>query len=1169
MYKNRPIKALLRILVPVLIILTALQYPIIPLSAQEGEPFINHFSLAEVPGNRISSISQDMENTMVFSGNTGVISFDSEEWNIHSVPNIPKAVSTDSVLPLIYVGGRGFYGYLLKTGMGTYEYHNLAKENEITGDINRIYQTSKHVIYYGEDLIVLARRNDLYNLKQFRPDTAHIFSGLLIFRDNAYVNILGKGIYELSFSGWTQVETRIDFSGSEILFGIEYADSNALIGLDNNTLFWFNGANFNRVDLEDQNYLEESFMKDAAWLNENIFAISTVLGGCMIVDVLTGETRNIINYQTGLPDDEIFAIGKDNNHGLWVSHQYGLSRIDVRLPIRSYENYPGLEGNLTAVAYLDSTLYVSTNEGIFFLEEKKDYLEEEIIVKVTTPVAPAKRAEKSKKEAFAEVESQVPEEIQDEQEISPKEQRRLKREARKASKNKEEVITLEDDGTDSISVKKPKGLKALFQKRPETVAAEDKVQEEKLSVQDIEDILQPAAYRTRYVKQKIYSLQSISHEFTRLGDFEEKAKDLVPVGSRLLISTNGGLYEIIGRELRIIREDWYIKSIFPSRDSSRIYVITDESAYQLVLNGEQWETKRDFAYIGEEIFSVCEEQDSTIWLGCDNRSYRITALNNAISDVKSFDFHEEYYDPVTMRNINDTVYFFLSSGIYYFMDDSIHQTGILGGKNLSRIQLSTCAVAWVETGGRWISFNNQENYKVGVDSYLNLFGDIADLFLDPEGNIWVVSENSFLHKINSTNVNEYNPGFDLFLNTVYNDEKNYSLDQLHFDYYDRSIEFNISAPFYLKDNSTSYQFYAEGMSDGWSDWSGSGVLRFPVLPMGKFTLHVRAKNVLNQVTEISSIPILIKPPWWLSTPFLVTSGILLISLILLIIRWRVRKLRRDKAVLETKVKERTAEIQRQKDEISDQKKEIMDSIYYARRIQKAVLPSDKKIDESLPEHFIYYKPRDIVSGDFYWISTMENRIIFAAVDCTGHGVPGAFMSMLGVAFLNEIVSRNRRPSAGRILDNLRANVKETLSQAEEGGTKDGMDIALCIYDPFKMTLQYAGAHNPLYLIRNGEFSEYKADTMPIGIHIVEEKNFKNHNIKVEKGDCIYVFSDGFQDQFGGPAGKKFLSRSMKQLFCDIHKHPMPKQKEIIDETMQRWIKGQEQIDDMIILGLRI
>ena len=707
--------------------------------------------------------------------------------------------------------------------------------------------------------------------------------------------------------------------------------------------------------------------------------------------------------------------------------------------------------------------------------------------------------------------------------------------------------------------KKPRGLKSFLQK------ISGKTME---PVKD-EEIVQTTASRTRYIKQKIYSLQSISHEFTRMGDFEKKAKDLVPVGNRILISTNEGLYEIIDKELKIIREGWYVESIFPTSDPGRIYIVTDESAYQLVLEKDHWITSKDFRYVGEEIYSVCEEKDSTIWLGCDNSSYRIRALNDSVSDIRSFDFHEGYFDPVTMRNIRDTVYFFLSSGIYYHMNDSLHRTGIIGEQALTRIYLSSCAIAWVRSGEHWMSFRNQTNYNDKMDSFLNLFEDIEDLFLDSDGNVWVVSENSFLHKISRKKVDAYESGFRLFIKSVYNDENNYQLDQLQFDYYDRSLVFDLSAPFYLKDNSTFYQYFAEGMSDGWSEWKRSGELGFPVLPMGKFTLHVRARNVLNQVCDVKSFPIVISPPRWLSWPFLIAAVIVLIAVVAGIIRLRVRKLKRDKTILEEKVRVRTAEIQRQKDEISEQKKEIMDSIHYAQRIQKAVLPSDLKVEQDLPEHFILYLPRDIVSGDFYWISSLEEKIVFAAADCTGHGVPGAFMSMLGVSFLNEIVNKSKRLSCGRILDELRTSVKETLSQSEEGESKDGMDIALCVLDKAKMTLQYAGAYNPLYLIRNGELTEYKADRMPIGIHAGEEKKFRNHNIKIENGDCFYIFSDGFQDQIGGEKGKKFLSKSMRLMLTEVHEQPMPKQKEIIYETLQQWMKSFQQVDDIIILGIRL
>jgi serine phosphatase RsbU (regulator of sigma subunit) len=223
----------------------------------------------------------------------------------------------------------------------------------------------------------------------------------------------------------------------------------------------------------------------------------------------------------------------------------------------------------------------------------------------------------------------------------------------------------------------------------------------------------------------------------------------------------------------------------------------------------------------------------------------------------------------------------------------------------------------------------------------------------------------------------------------------------------------------------------------------------------------------------------------------------------------------------------------------------------------------------MPEHFVLYLPRDIVSGDFYWIAEKEENTIFAAADCTGHGVPGAFMSMLGMSYLKEIVNKSKRLSSARILDKLRDHVKTTLSQSTKGGQQDGMDIALCILKKDRKSLQYSGAFHPLYLIRSGTLSEYKPDLMPIGIYIRKEKPFKSHNIRTAKGDCFYIFSDGYADQFGGENRKKFQARAFKKLLLSIHDKPMPEQREILLETLKQWMDGYEQVDDILVIGFRI
>jgi len=253
-----------------------------------------------------------------------------------------------------------------------------------------------------------------------------------------------------------------------------------------------------------------------------------------------------------------------------------------------------------------------------------------------------------------------------------------------------------------------------------------------------------------------------------------------------------------------------------------------------------------------------------------------------------------------------------------------------------------------------------------------------------------------------------------------------------------------------------------------------------------------------------------------------------------------------------------------------QKKQITDSIEYASRIQTAILPPGDFITKLIPQHFIFFKPRDVVSGDFYWVTHKNNKMIIAAVDCTGHGVPGAFMSMLGFAFLNEIVNKEIDLNANIILNQLRNYVKKSLHQTgKENETKDGMDAALCIIDKENQELQFAGAYNPLYLIRDNKLEQIKGDRMPIGIYVHEKESFTNHIIKLQENDIIYLFTDGYADQFGGPNGKKFRNSAFKNLLTAIHDKSMKEQKEILEKTFYEWKGNREQIDDILIIGIRI
>lgn len=295
---------------------------------------------------------------------------------------------------------------------------------------------------------------------------------------------------------------------------------------------------------------------------------------------------------------------------------------------------------------------------------------------------------------------------------------------------------------------------------------------------------------------------------------------------------------------------------------------------------------------------------------------------------------------------------------------------------------------------------------------------------------------------------------------------------------------------------------------------------------------------------------------------------------------KMRKdLRINEQMLEDKVAQRTAEVVRQKAEIEEQAqkievfyKQVTDSIRYAKRIQEAILPPDSFVKSLLPDSFVLYKPKDIVSGDFYWFDRHHEKVLFAAVDCTGHGVPGAFMSIVGHNLLKQITSRIKNPQPSLILDELSNGVSETLHQRnfEESTSRDGMDITLCSFDESTSTLEFSAAFNPLLLIRDGKIFEIKGNKFPIGIFLEKEaKRFTNHKMQVQKNDVVYIFSDGYADQFGGPKGKKFMQSQFKNLLLSIHSKPMPEQRRILDQTIEHWRGNEEQVDDILVIGFRV
>ncbi|MEX2484699.1 MAG: SpoIIE family protein phosphatase [Brumimicrobium sp.] len=400
--------------------------------------------------------------------------------------------------------------------------------------------------------------------------------------------------------------------------------------------------------------------------------------------------------------------------------------------------------------------------------------------------------------------------------------------------------------------------------------------------------------------------------------------------------------------------------------------------------------------------------------------------------------------------------------------------------------------------------------------------------------------------------------------------------------YGNPIRFSMSSASYFMGGEVEYRSRLIGLTDAWSEYEKTNFKVFDQLPHGEYIFEVQGKNYYNTESEIYRFKFSILPPWYLTWWAYTIYVIAFIVIIIITTRISIYRVRQQNKLLEETVNERTKEIaeknnalEKQKNEIIEINEDLLSSIKYAKRIQDTILPSQEILSTYFNDSFVYFLPKDIVSGDFYWARKFDNKVIWTAVDCTGHGVPGAFVSIVGNNALIRSTNEFGLTKPANILNKLRDLVIQAFKAQGTNDVKDGMDLALVSLDLDTLELNYAGANNPLIIIRNKEIIEIKADKQPIGdFEII--KPFTNHVVKLQKGDCIYLYSDGYIDQFGGPneasrneGGKKFKSKPFKDLLIEIADLPMKEQKEILVTTFNEWKGDLDQIDDVCVFGVRI
>jgi serine phosphatase RsbU (regulator of sigma subunit) len=1083
-------------------------------SAQQGAPLLTNYTESREIENQSWAICQDKEFVMLFANRRGILTFDGQDWNYVGMPMVPYALKYNPQNKKIYVGGENDYGYLERDVRGSYKFTSMAGDSTGIGLITRIIFTDTTVYFYGEQSI---SRHDLKNKaleRRFTQKNHNLFSGMFVTPKNTFINVMSKGLYRLESDTLFPIVTGYLLENDEVLFSLPYDNRLVLLGISNGNLSLFDGIKFYDYQINDDGYLRDNILSDGLTICDSLYAFSTLDGGVLVVGRKSKKIRNVINYLNGLPDDEVFALGTDNNGGLWLSHQYGLTRADLNLPVGNFSIYTGLKGNLITSAWHNNELYVATSEGVFYLTEVKKYSKVEVLIR--------KDREPGIRQPGA----------------SPSEEQGQQK-SRKGIFNR--IF----------------GKSNIFKKNQTSSRSAEKqiVTPEKIS-------------ENQYVRKTVSRLKSVNYEYKKVAGLNDKCRQLISSENGLLAAANRGLFRINNHKAEILVNNRYINYISWRPENGKYYVATGDGYFSVKYQNGKWITEYPDKEFNSPVYSIIKTKGDTLWLGGDGMVNKVALKENKVTGkYYSMNIENDYPQRYLLDFINDSVFLFAESGIHFF---DVKSKKFLPFKSeqitpvpAQKYLYPLSNMPWVKRGDNWVNLDS--HIKVGKEeaALLKIFNEIVSISTD-NNNMWVVNGENQLFRIDRNRPAVINPEIDVFVKRIYNEKgTDFSLSDIVLDKGDNIINFNIIAPGYLKQNTTHYQYIVEKLMPEWSPWSINSVFSLIIPDPGTYTLMVRAKDLWGNIGEPKSIRFTLKAPFTRTTGFYLLvcfAGLVLISSV---VQFRERQLKKKTRILEEKVKERTAEIEAQKEEITS-------SIAYASRIQMAMLPVDEHFKKAFSDYFILFKPRDIVSGDFYWIGEDEDHIFFTVADCTGHGVPGAFMSTLGISTLNEIIANYSDLKANTVLNLLREKTKTSLHQTgKEGEAADGMDIAFCILHKNRKLLEYAGAYNSLLIFHEGEFREYRADRMPIGIHYIEKESFTNHEILVKKDDMIYILSDGFSDQIGGPDETRYKKYNLKKLLTKIYDKPMLEQQNILEDEFQSWKGDNDQIDDITIVGVRL
>jgi len=798
--------------------------------AQTGALYVQHYGTPITHlTNQNRAFATTDQGTMMVANAQGALHYNGEHWQLLDTKATLYALHSDG--NRVYTGGRSSFGYLERQNTGQYKYFNLTNTDKkmpsMKGNFWLIGNNQQHVYFLSEQLLVQYDKKQSKVSRFWAAKKGQPYTGLVVRKNTVFVNIADQGMHQL-INGTLKLSAQGQLLKNVQITSAFASESQSFFTTNNNSLYRLDGTTWQKVVIKDQEYLNKHTLTTGSISREGYIALGTLDGGVVLLDANNeSKTLHIINNQTGLPDDEILSVGYDKQTGLWIAHPLGISRAALNLSIRSYQHYPGLVGNLTAVTRWRGQLYVATTEGVFYLQKTKNY--QDLVKYVTTT----------------------------QQENTTKE---------------EPVVTkiIQEKGGGTLV---GNFLNKTFGKKKEQVVIikKPKVTQKK----------NVATKKTteRLLQQQIYALKSFPYFFQKVNGFEGKVNRLLALPNQLLIGSSKGLYQYQNNAMNELLPNVYVNRL--KLNNNTLNVATNSGLKRLQQNGNEWKVLADFTQIKMPIYSLTQIGQK-IWLGSENQVIKVNLdAQGAYQGRQLYALPQYYLEKVQLTAMKQKPVLFLSDGIYRLNNKGnqfVKDTSV----KVARLPYQTIQgqgnELWTDMQRGWVNIQQK-----ATSAYLSLFGKIDDIYQDKKANqLWVVHQN-FLHRIPDTINTRKTKALQVLVHSVTNlKNKELSLDRIRLKQGTKAygLKIKLSLPYYLDENSGEYQYRIKGLTRGWTPWQKSPELLLNLLPRGKHTLEIKARNSLGQESEVKKLKIRVIPPFWKTWWFFLIEFSVLVALLL-------------------------------------------------------------------------------------------------------------------------------------------------------------------------------------------------------------------------------------------------------------------------------------------------